>query len=107
MAEVLEQVAAETPRVVAVGVERPEGAHAAGGVAVERGVGDLEHEAAIGTPDDLAHDRLVDRRDARRQHLLEEGLRVAQAAVRLACDHGERGRIGGAGLRPDRPAEVG
>jgi hypothetical protein len=91
VAEVLEQVAAEATRVVAVVVERPERAHRRGRVAVEDGVGDGHHQLAVGAADHLAEDALVDLGRAGGEHLLEQRLRVAQAAVGLAREERQRG----------------
>ena len=88
--DVLEQVATEALRVVAVLVERRQLAQARGGVTRQHRVDHGDDERAIGRPEQRAHRRLVGRALAGREHLLEQRLGVAQAALRLARHQRQR-----------------
>ena len=88
--DVIEEVPAEALRIVAVGVERGEVAHAGGRIAAKHVVPHRNHQPAVGGAEDLPHRRLVGRRLAGRQHLIEQRLRVPQAAFRLTCDERQR-----------------
>ena len=90
VADVLEQVAAEALRVVAVLVERRQLAQARGRVTRQHRVDHGDDERAIGRPEQRARRRLVGRALAGREHLLEQRLRVAQAALGLARDQRQR-----------------
>ncbi len=120
VAEVLEQVATEAPCVVAVRVERMERPHGGRRVTVEDGLGDGDDEPAVGAADHLAHHGVIDDLCVRREQLLEQRLRVAEAPVGLAGEQRyglgrERSPLGGdraaqvvdEPLQPDAPEVVG
>ncbi len=86
MANVLEQVAAEALRVVAVLVQRREVVQAGARIARDDRVGHRHDERPVGRAEDGTHRRRVGRTVHGGQHLLEQRLRVAQAALGLAGD---------------------
>ncbi len=86
----LQEVPTETLGVVPVPIELGEMLEAGTRIAGENGVGHGEHESPVGRTQERPHRRLVQATAVGREHLVEQRLRIAQAALGLARDEGAR-----------------
>ena len=94
IADLLHEITAEARHLVAVPVELLDGAQTRRRIAPQDGVRDAVEDRPVGDAERALHIRLRERLAAEDDHLIEERLRVAHAAVGLARDREERRIVG-------------